>query len=122
MGAGQLGQMLAMAGRSVGCDFRFLSPDEHAPAGRMAELIVADYENEEALSHFVEGLDVATYEFESIPASAVRFVAEKVPVFPPPQALETAQDRALEKACFERWMDWITEPSGRTSQSAERRA
>jgi len=102
IGAGQLGQMLALAGRRLGCELRFLSPDADAPAGRFAELVVADYDNQAALSHFVEGLDIVTYEFESIPASAVRFIAERVPTFPPPIALETAQDRALEKQCFER--------------------
>ena len=102
MGAGQLGQMLALAGNRLGHHLRFLSPDAEAPAGRFAELIVADYENEEALAHFVEGLDIATYEFESIPSSAVSFVAERVATYPPPLALETAQDRAREKECFER--------------------
>jgi 5-(carboxyamino)imidazole ribonucleotide synthase len=102
LGAGQLGQMLALAGRRLGCQLRFLSPDADAPAGQFAELIVADYENEDALAHFAEGLDVATYEFESIPAASVRFVAERVPTYPPAIALETAQDRASEKQCFER--------------------
>lgn len=102
MGAGQLGQMLALAGRRLGCSFRFLSPDPAAPAGKFAELLVADYDNEPALGHFAEGLDVATYEFESIPSAAVRFVAQRVPTFPPPIALETAQDRANEKECFNR--------------------
>ncbi len=102
MGAGQLGQMLAVAGRNLGFDFRFFSPDSHAPGGRYAELIVSDYSNEEALAHFAEGLDVVTYEFESIPCDAVRFVAERVPVYPPLLALETAQDRGSEKRCFER--------------------
>ena len=102
MGAGQLGQMLALAGSRLGCQMRFISPDAEAPAGRFAELIVADYENEEALTHFAEGLDVVTYEFESIPSSAVSFVGERVPTYPPPLALETAQDRAREKECFER--------------------
>jgi 5-(carboxyamino)imidazole ribonucleotide synthase len=102
MGAGQLGQMLALAGSRLGCEFRFLSPDEHAPAGRIAELIVADYNNQEALAHFAEGLDVATYEFESISAGAVQFVAGRVPVHPSPAALELAQDRAAEKQGFER--------------------
>lgn len=101
LGAGQLGQMLGQAGRNLGFDFRFLSPDDHAPAGRYAELIVADYSNEAALEHFCEGIDVATYEFESIPADAVRFVSERVPVYPPLAAIQTAQDRALEKQCFE---------------------
>src|SRR5689334_5820017 len=94
--------MLAMAGRRLGCQFRFLAPEENAPAARYAEIVVADYTNEAALAHFVEGIDVATYEFESIPAESVRFVAERVPTFPPPIALETAQDRANEKQCFER--------------------
>jgi len=102
LGAGQLGQMLALAGRRLGAQFRFLSPDQDAPAGRYAELIIADYENEAALAHFAEGLDVATYEFESIPSKTVRYVAEKAPTFPPPIAIETAQDRLNEKQCFER--------------------
>lgn len=102
MGAGQLGQMLALAGRKLGFEFRFLSPDANAPAGRYAELIVSDYTNEEALAHFTNGIDVATYEFESIPAEAVRFISEKVPVYPPLIALQTAQDRWKEKSCFER--------------------
>ena len=111
MGAGQLGQMLALAGRRLGLQFRFLSPDADSVAGKFAELIVADYENEAALAHFVEGLDLATYEFESIPAASVRFVAERVPTFPSPQALETAQDRANEKQCFER-LEIPTAPFG----------
>ena len=102
LGAGQLGQMLALAGRRIGVDTRFLAPDPDSPAGMCAELIVADYGNEAALAHFVEGVDVVTYEFESIPIDAVRYVAERVPVRPSPAALETAQDRALEKQCFER--------------------
>ncbi|MGH9424444.1 MAG: 5-(carboxyamino)imidazole ribonucleotide synthase, partial [Thermoanaerobaculia bacterium] len=102
MGAGQLGQMLAFAGRNLGFEFRFLSPDANAPAGRHAELVVSDYKNEAALAHFAEGLDVATYEFESIPSEAVKFVSERVPVYPPLIALETAQDRSKEKSCFER--------------------
>jgi 5-(carboxyamino)imidazole ribonucleotide synthase len=109
MGAGQLGQMLAQAGGRLGCTFRFISPDADAPAGTFAELIVADYENEAALAHFVDGLDLVTYEFESIPLRSVQSVAEKLAVHPPPGALETAQDRALEKQCFER-LDIPTAP------------
>ena len=101
LGAGQLGQMLALAGRRIGVDLRFLSPDAESPAGMWAELIVADYENEAALTHFAEGLVVVTYEFESIPISALHFLAGRAVVRPSVKALETAQDRANEKACFE---------------------
>ncbi len=101
LGGGQLGQMLAVAAKRLGVELRFLAPDPLSPAGMRAELIVADYENEAALSHFVEGLDFATYEFESIPVSALRSVAERIVVRPSVRALEMAQDRADEKRCFE---------------------
>ncbi len=68
----------------------------------VAEHVIAEYGNQAALEHFAEGLDVATYEFESIPAAAVATIAEKVVVHPSVTALETAQDRASEKECFER--------------------
>lgn len=101
LGGGQLGQMLALAGSRLGFEFRFFSPDAKAPAGHVAEIVVAEYDNKAALAHFAEGLDVATYEFESIPAEVVSYVSDRVPVFPPVAALRTMQDRALEKACFE---------------------
>jgi 5-(carboxyamino)imidazole ribonucleotide synthase len=94
--------MLALAGRRIGVDTRFLAPDPHSPAGMFAELIVAGYDNEAALAHFADGIDVVTYEFENIPSDAVRYLAERVPVRPATMALETAQDRELEKKCFER--------------------
>jgi len=102
LGAGQLGLMLARAGTKLGVECRFMSPDASAPAGRIAELVIADYENDAALAHFAEGLDVATYEFESIPLHSVRTVSEMVPVRPSPGVLEIAQDRLREKQCFER--------------------
>ena len=93
MGGGQLGQMLAIAAPRVGCTMRFISPDPSAPAGLIAELIVADYENDAALAHFAEGLDVVTYEFESIPSKPVRSIEAQVPVRPSTKILEIAQTR-----------------------------
>lgn len=100
LGAGQLGQMLALAGRSLGVEFRFFAPDAGAPAAPLAEHVVAEYENTSALEHFAVGLDVVTYEFESVPVASAEFLARRVPVFPPPRALETAQDRLTEKQFF----------------------
>jgi 5-(carboxyamino)imidazole ribonucleotide synthase len=93
--------MLAVAARRLGIELRFFSPDPQSPAGVHAELIVAEYENEAALTHFAEGLDFATYEFESIPIAAVESIALRATVRPPVRALETAQDRARAKACVE---------------------
>jgi 5-(carboxyamino)imidazole ribonucleotide synthase len=100
LGGGQLGRMLALAGYQLGVEFRFFDPSSGAPVGQIGELISADYSDHAALERFLDGLDVVTYEFESIPLSTVRFVAERVTVFPPVAALEIAQDRLLEKNLF----------------------
>ncbi len=92
--------MLALAGYQLGIEFRFFDPNAGAPVGQIGQLIAADYNDHGALERFLEGVDVVTYEFESIPVSTVRFVAERMKVFPPPTALATAQDRLLEKQLF----------------------
>jgi 5-(carboxyamino)imidazole ribonucleotide synthase len=43
---------------------------------------------------------VVTYEFENVPVAAANHLAERVPVYPSPRALEVAQDRLKEKHLF----------------------
>lgn len=100
LGGGQLGYMLALAGYPLGLHFRFLDPSPEAPVGRIAQRVTADFDDEAALEKFAAGLELVTYEFENVPVSATWFLAERVPVFPPPAALEIAQDRLQEKALF----------------------
>jgi 5-(carboxyamino)imidazole ribonucleotide synthase len=100
LGGGQLGRMLALAGYQLGVEFRFFDPNSGAPVGQIGELIAADYGDQKALTRFLDGVDVVTYEFESIPLSTVQFAAQRVKVYPPIAALETAQDRLLEKNLF----------------------
>ena len=100
LGGGQLGYMLALAGYPLGLQFRFLDPSPEAPVGRIALRVNADFTNAEALERFVNGLDIVTYEFENVPVAAVKTLAQRVPVFPPPMALEVAQDRLREKNLF----------------------
>src|SRR5690242_18817673 len=94
--------MLALAGRPLGLRFRFLDPAADACAGEVGELQVGGYDDEAALARFAEGLDVVTYEFENVPVGAARWLAERVPVYPPPAALDAAQDRLAEKTLFRR--------------------
>ncbi len=101
LGGGQLGRMLALAGYQLGIEFRFFDPNSGASVGQIGQLIAADYGDRGALERFLEGVDVVTYEFESIPVSTLRFVAERTKVFPPVKALATAQDRLLEKRLFQ---------------------
>ena len=100
LGGGQLGYMLALAGYPLGLHFRFFDPSPEAPVGRIASRVTAEFSDEAALEKFASGLELVTYEFENVPVNAVRFLAERVPVFPPPAALEAAQDRLSEKQLF----------------------
>jgi 5-(carboxyamino)imidazole ribonucleotide synthase len=101
LGAGQLGRMLALAGYPLGLQFRFLDPAAGSPAGQMAEHQVGDYLDPAARQRFAEGLDLITYEFENVPVEAAEaFQKLGVSVYPPSSALETAQDRLIEKSAF----------------------
>jgi 5-(carboxyamino)imidazole ribonucleotide synthase len=100
LGGGQLGYMLALAGYPLGLHFRFLDPSPEAPVGRIAPRVTADYTDQAALEKFASGLELVTYEFENVPVEAARFLAEHIPVYPPPAALEAAQDRHAEKDLF----------------------
>jgi 5-(carboxyamino)imidazole ribonucleotide synthase len=100
LGGGQLGRMLALAGYPLGLRFRFLDLSARGPAGQLAELHAGDYEDPDVLHRFSEGLDVITYEFENVPVASARLLAARLPVYPPPAALEAAQDRLVEKTFF----------------------
>jgi 5-(carboxyamino)imidazole ribonucleotide synthase len=101
LGGGQLGYMLALAGYPLGLHFRFLDPSPEAPVGRIATRITAQFTDRSALKKFAAGLELVTYEFENVPVETARFLAERVPVLPPPAALEAAQDRLNEKRLFQ---------------------
>src|SRR5258707_4830620 len=92
LGGGQLGRMLALAGYPLGLRFRFLDPAAEAPAEQLAERLIHDYRDTHGLDRFVAGLDAITYEFENVPVELARRLEQKVPVFPPPAALEASQD------------------------------
>src|ERR1700693_1655423 len=94
--------MLALAGYPLGLHFRFFDPSPEAPVGRIASRVTAEFTDEYALEKFANGLELVTYEFENVPVAAARFLAERVSVFPPPDALEAAQDRLREKQLFQK--------------------
>lgn len=57
----------------------------------------AAYEDDAALRAFARSVDVVTYEFENIPASALDVIEAIVPIRPGRTALSTSQDRLTEK-------------------------
>jgi 5-(carboxyamino)imidazole ribonucleotide synthase len=90
--------MLALAGYPLGIRFRFLDPAPDSPASLLAEHVTTTYTDNAALEQFVRGLDVVTYEFENVPVEAVCHLEYFVSVYPPPVALQKAQDRFVEKS------------------------
>jgi 5-(carboxyamino)imidazole ribonucleotide synthase len=94
--------MLALAGLPLGLRFRFVDVSAGVPAAAVGEVIAGAFDDPDLLRRFAAGLAVATYEFENVPVAAARTVAERVPVLPPPAALEVAQDRLVEKSFFAR--------------------
>jgi 5-(carboxyamino)imidazole ribonucleotide synthase len=100
LGAGQLARMLALAGIPLGFKFLYVDPSPSSPASLLGEQIVAPFEDATALQKLTESSDLITYEFENIPVSVVRKLAQTRSVFPPPIALESSQDRLLEKQFF----------------------
>ncbi len=102
LGGGQLGRMLALAGYPLGLRFRFLDPTPESPAGQLAERVGERFDSPAALDRFTPGLGVVTYEFENVPVPLARELARRVPVYPPPEALEASQDRLPEKQLFRR--------------------
>lgn len=100
LGGGQLGRMLVLAGYPMGIRFRVLDPDPAAPAGQVAEQLVGRYDDAAIIRQLITGADVVTYEFENVPVGTVQMLEGMCPVYPPPIALATAQDRLVEKQFF----------------------
>ncbi len=98
LGGGQLGRMLAMAAARLGLRCQIFSPDPESPAFDVVlNATCAEYADVEALELFANDVDVITYEFENVPASAALVLSARRPVLPDQKILETTQDRLAEK-------------------------
>lgn len=96
LGGGQLGMMMAMSALQLGYKCVFLEDAHNAPASLYGKVYTSD-----ELSDFIADSDVFTLEFENTPVATANFLAtQKAGIYPPPNALEVAQDRLSEKALF----------------------
>lgn len=102
LGGGQLGRMLSVAASRLGLKTHIFEPGANPPAGQVADRVTtADYDDRAALEAFANSVDVITYEFENIPATALDIVEAIQPVRPNRKALVTSQDRVVEKQFLE---------------------
>ena len=102
LGGGQLARMLALAGAPLGLRTRCLDPASDSVAGHVSDLLVAAYDDTEALQRLASNADVCTFEFENVPVAATEWLTEHATVHPHPRALAIGQDRVQEKQLFQR--------------------
>jgi len=102
IGAGQLGQMLALAGYPLAQRFLFLDSSADSPGGQVGPIITGAFDDPASLQRLAAETDLVTYEFENVPVAALAAVAKSRPCHPPVEALRVSQDRLLEKELFGR--------------------
>ncbi|MDR1210458.1 MAG: 5-(carboxyamino)imidazole ribonucleotide synthase [Clostridiales bacterium] len=99
VGGGQLGRMMILEAKRLGIFVTALDPAADCPAGSVADrLIVAAFDDADALARLAAGSDVVTYELEHIGAKAL-FALESsgVAVCPTAKSLITIQDKLTQK-------------------------
>ncbi|NRG01596.1 5-(carboxyamino)imidazole ribonucleotide synthase, partial [Paenibacillus dendritiformis] len=101
LGGGQLGRMLALEGVRLGYRFVALDPAADAPCAAVADLICADYGDEDGLAELAARADVITYEFENVDAAAVERLERAAPVPQGSRLLRLAQHRLREKEALQ---------------------
>ncbi len=102
IGAGQLGRMMALAGIPLGLEFARYDRSRDVPGAAVADIATGSFDDRRRLARFARGVDVITFDWENVPVASARAIARIRPVWPPPRALEVAQDRLSEKRMFER--------------------
>ena len=102
IGAGQLGRMMALSGIPLGLEFTMYDRSADVPGASVAEIVTGEFDDRKKLARFARGVDVVTFDWENVPVSSARAIAQVRRVWPPPRALEVAQDRLFEKRLFQR--------------------
>jgi len=98
LGGGQLGRFFVIAAHEMGYKVTVLDPDQNSPAGKIADVhIFAKYDDADALAKMAATCQAITTEFENVPASTLKTLAQYVPVRPSAEAVGIAQHRVSEK-------------------------
>ncbi|HEY2167208.1 MAG TPA: 5-(carboxyamino)imidazole ribonucleotide synthase [Jatrophihabitantaceae bacterium] len=100
VGAGQLARMTHQAAIALGQSLHVLADGVDDSAAQVAARVqVGDYRALADLRRFAAGCDVVTFDHEHVPSEHIRaLVADGVAVFPGPDALRYAQDKAAMRA------------------------
>ncbi|MED1800466.1 5-(carboxyamino)imidazole ribonucleotide synthase [Brevibacillus porteri] len=101
LGGGQLGRMIALAGRAMGYRFVTMDPTADAPCGQTADRqIVASYDDVEAAMQLASVSDVISYEFENVDAQVAEVLESRAYVPQGSRLLRITQNRIREKSAI----------------------
>lgn len=101
LGGGQLGRMIALAGRAMGYRFVTMDPTVDAPCGQTADKqIVASYDDVEAAMQLASVSDVISYEFENVDAQVAEVLESHAYVPQGSRLLRITQNRISEKTAI----------------------
>lgn len=101
LGGGQLGRMFVHAAQALGYKVLVLDPDGNGPAAQAADdVIIAKYDDPQAIAEFANRVSAVTTEFENVPATSLEALARIAPTRPSASAVRIAQDRRREKHFF----------------------
>ncbi|MFB2538662.1 MULTISPECIES: 5-(carboxyamino)imidazole ribonucleotide synthase [unclassified Acinetobacter] len=96
-GGGQLGRMMAQAALPLGVQCSFFEGQKDCPSATLGQVFLSDSQ----LNEFMQSADVFSLEFENTPLADVDILTQQHTLYPPRQALATAQNRLSEKALFD---------------------
>lgn len=100
VGGGQLARMLAEAAGPLGVELVVLDPTPDCPAAPLVrDQIVADFDDEEAITELAQRSDALTFEIELADPDALERAGEQaeIPVHPSPDTLRMIQDKLVQK-------------------------
>ena len=97
IGGGQLGQMMAISAIYMGHKVITLDPAADCPSSRVSEVIVAPYDDVDALRQLADRCDVLTYEFENVDADGLDAVIKDGQLPQGTDLLRISQNRIFEK-------------------------
>ena len=97
LGNGQLAQMMALAGISLGHEFVFFDENPEGIVSNLGKNIITRPGDEQQLMEFADSVDIITVEKEHIPKSTLKALDATSKLMPGSKAVFIAQDRLLEK-------------------------
>jgi 5-(carboxyamino)imidazole ribonucleotide synthase len=96
IGAGQLARMTVAPAEALGINLLLFAESSEDSAAQIAQHVVGDYRDLEALKEFAKRCDFVTFEHELVPLTVIKGLeAAGVKVFPTSDSFQYSQNKAL---------------------------